>query len=135
MPTTLVNLSPEMSAAIVYLHRKPCNTNARYKSTWEILPLLFLCYQHSASLFGFRWKRGRWRNRSLLPVGYPYSLLYPGFQDQLPSILFEKASPTAASSIQGNLTGLEPAITGSTNQCLDHFSFRYHQWNQWELNP
>jgi hypothetical protein len=26
------------------------------KSIWEVLPLLYLCYQHSASLFGFRWK-------------------------------------------------------------------------------
>ncbi len=42
---------------------------------------------------------------------------------------------SAASSIEGYLTGLEPALTGSTNQRLDHFGFRYHQWNQWELNP
>ncbi len=51
MPTTLINLSKEMSCC----DRKPCSTNARYKSTREVLPLLFLCYQHSASLFGFRW--------------------------------------------------------------------------------
>ncbi|PHJ58474.1 hypothetical protein VF14_18890 [Nostoc linckia z18] len=30
--------------------------NPYEKSTKEVLPLLYLCYQHSASLFGFRWK-------------------------------------------------------------------------------
>ncbi|AUB44833.1 hypothetical protein COO91_11080 (plasmid) [Nostoc flagelliforme CCNUN1] len=30
--------------------------NPYEKSIWEVLPLLYLCYQHSASLFGFRWK-------------------------------------------------------------------------------
>lgn len=35
----------------------PAATYAYQKeSTREVLPLLYLCYQHSASLFGFRWK-------------------------------------------------------------------------------
>lgn len=56
---------------------------------------------------------------------------------QLPIPWFSRpvAVHSAASSIQGYQTGLEPAMTGSTNQRLDHFGFKYHQWNQWELNP
>lgn len=32
------------------------NPYVEEKSIWEVLPLNNLCYQHSASLFGFRWK-------------------------------------------------------------------------------
>jgi hypothetical protein len=42
---------------------------------------------------------------------------------------------SAASSMQGYLTGLEPAITGVTNQRRYRFGFRYHQWIWWGLNP
>lgn len=41
----------------------------------------------------------------------------PGFQDQLPSI--QRHLPW------GYLTGVEPALTGSTNQCLHRFDFRH----------
>ena len=51
------------------------------QSTGKVLPLLPLRYQHSASLLGFRWINGRWRNRT--PTT---SLPYHGFQDRLPSI-------------------------------------------------
>lgn len=81
----------------------------------------------------------------------PQVLSCPGFQDQLPSIqrhlpylitetggveplqlltalLFSRqvAVLSAAASIQGYLTGVEPALTGSTNQRLHRFDFRHH---------
>lgn|GEM_PF-4550312 len=89
----------------------------------------------------------------------PQVLPSPGFQDQLPSIqrhlpylktetggveplqlltalLFSRqvAVLSAAASIQGCLTGVEPAITCFTNKRRHHFGFRHHQWSQGESN-
>jgi hypothetical protein len=82
------------------------------ESTREVLPLLSPRYQHGVSLFDFWWKE---EDEGIEPL------------QVLPVPLFSRqvANRLAASS-KGCLTGIEPAITGSTNQRRDRFGFRHH---------
>jgi hypothetical protein len=88
-------------------------TTLKNQSTRKVLPLLPLCYQHSASLLGFWWLKGRWRTRT--PTT---SLPYHSFQDCL-------HVHSAASSMPGCLGELESPNSDVTNQCRDRFGFRH----------